>query len=42
MQFNRTYNKFGTGKHLSDEFPIPNVLKQSVILGPLLSNFALE
>jgi hypothetical protein len=30
------------GKHLSDMFPIRNVLKQGNVLSPLLFNFAIE
>jgi hypothetical protein len=29
-------------KHLSDNFPIQNALKQGDALSPMLSNFALE
>jgi hypothetical protein len=34
--------KVRTGKHLSDNFPIQNGLKQGDALLPLLFNFALE
>jgi hypothetical protein len=34
--------KVHIGKHLSDNFPIQNGLKQGDALSPLLSNFALE
>jgi hypothetical protein len=42
MCFNETYSDFRTGKHLSDNFPIQNGLKQGDVLSPLLFNFALE
>jgi hypothetical protein len=42
MCLNETYNKFHTGKLLSDKFPIQNGLKQGDALLPLLFNFALE
>jgi hypothetical protein len=35
-------NKVRIGKHLSDNFPIQNGLKQGDALSPLLFNFALE
>jgi hypothetical protein len=37
-----TYSKVGIGRHLSDNFPIQNGLKQGDALSPLLLNFALE
>jgi hypothetical protein len=37
-----TYSKVHISKHLSDNFPIQNGLKQGDALSPLLSNFALE
>jgi hypothetical protein len=37
-----TYSKVRKGKHLSDNFPIQNGLKQGDALSPLLFNFALE
>jgi hypothetical protein len=37
-----TYSKVRIGNHLSDSFPIQNVLKQGDALSPLLFNFALE
>jgi hypothetical protein len=39
---NETYRRVRVGKHLSDTFPIKNVLKQGDALSPLLFNFALE
>jgi hypothetical protein len=39
---NETYGKVRIGKHLSDNFPIQNGLKQGDALSPLLFNFALE
>jgi hypothetical protein len=42
MCLNETYSKVYVGKHLSDNFPIQNDLKQGDDLSPLLSNFALE
>jgi hypothetical protein len=36
------YGKVRIGKHLSDNFPIQNGLKQGDALSPLLFNFALE
>jgi hypothetical protein len=39
---NETYGKIRIGKHLSDNFPIQNGLKQGDALSPLLFNFALE
>jgi hypothetical protein len=39
---NETYGKVHIGKHLSDNFPIWNGLKQGDALSPLLFNFALE
>jgi hypothetical protein len=38
---NKTYSKVHIGKHLSDNFPIQDVLKRDG-LSPLLFNFALE
>jgi hypothetical protein len=38
---NKTYSKVCIGKHLSDNFPIQNGLKQGDALMPLLFNFAL-
>jgi hypothetical protein len=42
MCLNETYSKVHIGKHLSDNFPIQNGLKQEDPLSPLLFNFALE
>jgi hypothetical protein len=39
---NETYNKVRLGKHLSDNFPIQNGLKQGDALSPLFINFALD
>jgi hypothetical protein len=36
------YGKVHIGKHLSNNFPIQNGLKQGGALSPLLFNFALE
>jgi hypothetical protein len=42
MCLNETYGKVPIGKHLSDNFPIQNGLKQGDALSPMLFNFALE
>jgi hypothetical protein len=42
MCLNETYSKVRIGKHLSDNFPIHNGLKQGDNLSPLLFNFVLE
>jgi hypothetical protein len=42
MCLNETYGKVRISKHLSDNFPIQNGLKQGDALSPLLFNFALE
>jgi hypothetical protein len=42
MCLNETYGEVRIGKHLSDNFPIKNGLKQGDALSPLLLNFALE
>jgi hypothetical protein len=42
MCLNETYNKARIGKHLSDNFPIQNGLKQGDTSSPLNFNFALE
>jgi hypothetical protein len=39
---NETYRKVRTGKHLPDNFPIRNGLKEGDALSPLPFNFALE
>jgi hypothetical protein len=39
---NEMYNKVCIGKHLSDNIPIQNVIKEGGSLSPFLSNFALE
>jgi hypothetical protein len=40
MCLNETYSEVQVGKHLSDTFPIINVLKQGDALLPLLFSFA--
>jgi hypothetical protein len=42
MCLKETYGKVRVGKHLSDNFPIQNGLKQGDAVSPLLFNFALE
>jgi hypothetical protein len=42
MCLKEPYSKVRIGKHLSDNFPIQNDLKQGDALSPLLFNFALE
>jgi hypothetical protein len=42
MCLNETYSKVCIGKHLSDNFPIQNGLKQGYALSPVLFNFSLE
>jgi hypothetical protein len=42
MCLKETYSKVRTSKHLSDNFPIKNDLKEGVALMLLLSNFAQE
>jgi hypothetical protein len=42
MCLNGTYSKVRIGKHLCDNFPVPNGLKQGDALSPLLFNFVLE
>jgi len=39
---NKTYSTDREGKHLSDNFPTRNGLKEEDVLSPLLFNFALE
>jgi len=41
MCLNETNSRVRVGKHLSDMFPIRNVLRQGDALSPLLSNFAI-
>jgi hypothetical protein len=41
MCLNETYSKVHVNKHLSDNFPIQNGLKQGDALSPILLNFAL-
>jgi hypothetical protein len=42
MCLNKTCNKLRIGKHLSDNFPIQNGIKQGDALSPLFFNFVLE
>jgi hypothetical protein len=42
MCLNETCCEVGIGKHLSDNFPTQNDLKQGDALSPLLFNFVLE
>jgi hypothetical protein len=42
MCLNETYSKVHIGKHLSDNFPIQNGLKQGDALLPLLFYFTLQ
>jgi hypothetical protein len=42
MCLNETHSEVCIGKHMSDNFPIQNGLKQRGALFPLLFNFALE
>jgi hypothetical protein len=39
---NEMYSKVYVGKHMSDNFPVQNGLKQGDASSPLLFNFALE
>jgi hypothetical protein len=39
---NETYSKVLIGKHLFDDFPVQNDLRQGDALSPLLFNFGLE
>ena len=39
---NETYSRVRVGKHLTNMFPIKNVLKQRDVLSPLLFNISLE
>jgi hypothetical protein len=42
MCLNETYSKVRIAKHLSDNIPIQNGLKQGDALSPLIFSFALE
>jgi hypothetical protein len=42
MCLNKTYSKVRIGKHLPDNFPIQNGLKEGDALSPLLFNCVLE
>ena len=42
MCLNKTYNRVGVDKYLSNMFPISYVLKRGDALSPLIFNFALE
>ena len=42
MCLNEMYSRVRVGKHLSDMFPIRNVLKHGDALSPMLFNFALD
>jgi hypothetical protein len=42
MCYNETYSKVCIGKHLSDNFPVQNVIKQGAAVLLLLFNFALQ
>jgi hypothetical protein len=42
MCLNEAYSKVCIGKHMSDNFPIPNGLKEGDVLWQLLFNFASE
>jgi hypothetical protein len=42
MYINETYSKVRIGKHLADNFPIKNCLKQGDALLSVLFNFALK
>jgi hypothetical protein len=42
MCLSETYSKVRIGKHLFNNFPIQNGLKQGDALSPLIFNFALE
>jgi hypothetical protein len=42
MYLNETHSEVRISKHLSDNFPLQNGLKQKDALSPLLFNFALE
>jgi hypothetical protein len=38
-RLNKTYSKVRIGKHLSDNFPIQNALKQGDALSPMFFSF---
>jgi len=42
MCLNETYSRVRVGKHVSDMFPIKNVLKNGDVLLPLFFNFVFE
>ena len=42
MCLNEIYSRVRVGKHLSDLFPVRDLLKKDDALSPLLVNFALE
>jgi len=42
MCLTETYSRIGVAKHMSDMFPITNVLKRGGALSPLVFNFALK
>ena len=42
MCLNKTYSRVRVGNHLSDMFPLRNVLKRGDALSPLLFNFAVD
>jgi hypothetical protein len=42
MSLNESFSNVNIGKHLSDNYPIENGLKQGDALSPLLFNFTLE
>ena len=42
MYLYETYSRVRVGKHLTNMFPIKNVLKQRDVLSPLLFNISLE
>jgi len=42
MNLNETYSRVRVGIHLSDMFPIKNVLKNGDALSPLFFNFVFE
>jgi len=42
MYLNETYCRFRVGKHLSNMFPIRNVMEQGDVLSPLIFNFSVD